>query len=83
MSEEKIGPGPCPSGPPGDPGVQGIPAVFERDVDITSVTADGRSEVAGILYLDRSRGEIGIRMATGRVFIPLDQVLSLLRRSVL
>lgn len=80
------GPGPCPAGPPGPVGPAG--AAPSKPVRVENVNVESgkevRSSVDGILYVDKARGEVGIRSAQGdRVFVPLKDVLELLRKEVL
>jgi hypothetical protein len=81
------GPGSCPQGPPGLGGPPPGAGYSEKPVTIKSQTVEGgRPTLAtadGTLYVDRTQNEIGIKIRDGRVSVPINDVLDLLRREVL
>lgn len=81
--------GGCPSGHPGTPGPPGVKEADEKirtmSVAVISINLEGekeiRDQVDRILYLDRSRDELGIRTMDGdRVFVRLSDVVAILAR---
>ena len=81
--------GGCPSGHPGTPGSPGAKKPDEKirtmSIAVVSINLEGvkevRDQVERILYVDRSRDELGIRTMDGdRVFVRLSDVVALLGR---
>lgn len=78
----------CPSGPKGVEGWSSTDIVHTKMVPLLNVcridgkeVKDGRDE---LLYVDRTRGELGVRLTTGdRIFVPLADVLELLKKGVI
>ena len=78
----------CPTGPKGIEGWSSTDIVHTKMARLESVckvdgkeVRDGRDE---LLYVDRTRQELGVRLTTGdRIFVPLADVLELLKKGVL
>lgn len=75
--------GGCPVGVPGPEGWSSDKPILTATTRVENVHPEDGKDVRDwsnqILYIDRSRNELGIRtMAGGRVFVPLSDVLALL-----
>lgn len=78
----------CPTGPKGVEGWSSTDIVHTKMSPLKSVcrvdgklVEDGREE---LLYVDRTHKELGVRLSTGdRIFVPLDDVLELLKKGVI
>lgn len=80
-----LGPGPCPSGHPGELGVTGV---FEWDVLVEYRGKDDAREVhntaAAKFFIDRDGNRLGVRgpgNSDGEYYIPLSDVLYFLKWS--
>lgn len=85
-TEGRLGPGPCPKGP----GERGEPGILESDVLVEYRGSDGQREIhntAGArLFVDPSRNRLGVRgpgSSDGEYYVPLSEVLALLKKGVL
>lgn len=79
---------PCVEGPPGAQGWSSADDVQAKVTNLQNVMFEHGKEIREgrpeLLYVDRTHGELGIRLQSGgRIFVPLEDVLEILRKNVL
>lgn len=80
-----LGPGPCPKGEKGEEGPPG-PDALETETLLEFRGQDGTHNTSTVkLFIDRSHNRLGVTDAKGgeQYYVPLSDVLDLLKRGVL